>query len=341
MKTVQDYRITDSEDNYETERDKKFSALVEAFESNRTSVNRFFRARGFDGNEVKQDADFVEDKEYEMLENAGMVSSLDTDKALEAILFYMGSSDQIFNRESYTEPGSDYDDFVNGVDIIFGFPNEGSKYDTVFSIDACSATLPEPIAKKFKNIEKHSRDNTPGCNRIKYFEHGGKFTHLNCTPNYVVGTMPSHVSSAVDAFELKDGIIQPCAIDEDLRKKILIEILLQSQTGALACNLVEEPDNFTERAKTSHKRIHAACTDALYQIFGIDKEADKANEEFDKAILESFKTLASDDLTFKYICNEARSRRATVRELVHGKRMRRAEKTRRRAFPESHETHLP
>lgn len=312
----------DNDDSNSTELDKKYAKIISAFENNKKSINDFATSPKYSQEEWTKDRDRVYEKEAGMDDSGGEYGALDDDKALEAILYFMGNHDQIFNQEMYSEPGSDFDDYFNGADVVFGLKsNKPGEYDTVFSVDACSATLKEKVIKKFDNIEYHSFDNTPGCNRLKYYKHGKKVLRLNSTPNYVVGASPKAISEAVDKFEIDPGNSITNELDPDFRKKILLELVLQSKTGIIACNLVENKDEHTRKAFKSHRAVNSACTDALYGIYGIDKKSENSTVELAKKMSIDLIKLRKEDDVFSTIYEEANRRLTQAMRLRDGRKV--------------------
>ena len=290
-----------------TELDKKCAELIGLFDASRPSLDDFRGRRNYDEAQIDRDQAALAAKEANYDYHGGEISALDQDKVLEAMLQYMGAHDQIFVQESYAEPSTDYDDSFNGADVIFGLPQKLGARDVVFNVDACTAITPAAIAKKFNKTENNAKPDSPGCNRLMYFAHGKTRTRISPSPHYIIGAMPACVSNAADKFDLDDAEITN-EVDESLRRKILIELYIQSKTGALACKNIEDRTDFTEKAQKAHKSVVKASALALCQSFNIDPKKKDAASKLTKAINDFYDAECHHDDTFKYIWRESITR---------------------------------
>ncbi len=321
------YETLNSYENEETELDKQYKSIIAMFNKNRASAEDFSSPRR-DQDELYQDVHFVKMKEREFAQKNGEFNSLDDDKALEGILFYMGNNDQLFAADSFSEPGSDYDDYASGVDVIFGLiSDKKGEHDTCFSVDACTAMSKRAVAEKFSTADSHSVGDAPGCSIIKYYQHEGKKTNLGRKPNYIVGVSPAAVSEAAGRFEVHEEYSIAYEADEDLRKKVLIEILVQAQSGFRACKLIENPSDRTNRIYEIHHKVHSACVETLYKLYGINKNDTDAPQKFEKFIRESIEEYKRTDDVFDSIFREAARRRDVINNKRKARKAARARMT--------------
>ena len=324
------YETSNSYENEETELDKQYKSVIAMYDKNRASVKDFESPRR-NQDELYSDIHYVEMKKNSFAQRNGEFSSLDDDKALEAVLFYMGNNDQLFARESFSEPGSDYDDYANGVDVVFGLTRDKKgEYDTCFSVDACTAMSRKAVTDKFINSEHYAVNDAPGCSIIKYYQHEGKQTNLGRKPSYIVGASPAAISKAVERFEVHEEYSIAYEADENLRKKILIEILVQAQSGFRACQLVKKPSDRTKRTFEAHQKIHSACVDTLYKLYRIDKNDKDASKKFDAAIKDSVEEYEKTDDVFNSIFREANYRRNQISNRLKGLKAKRASQAQQR-----------
>ena len=290
-----------------TELDLKCAELIKMFEASRFSLDDFRGRRNYDEAQIDRDQAKLNQKmaQYKLRENE--MSALDQDKVLEAMLQYMGSHDQIFVQKSYAEPGTDFDDSFNGADVVFGLPRPNGQQDVIFNIDACTATSYPAVAKKFQRSDEYSKPDSPSCNRLSYFAHNNTRTRISPSPHYIIGSMPAHVSNAADKFEIGATEIRN-EVDESFRRKILIELYIQSKTGNLACENIENPTDFTEKARNAHRTVIRATERALCQSFDIDIKSENAYAEMISNIQNFMRENRKNDDTFHYICHESLER---------------------------------
>lgn len=295
-----------------TEYDKKCEELIFRCRETRLSPEDFSDYRNYSDEDISKARDILERKyaSREYTENDDIL-----DKTFEGVLYFAGNREQIFNRPCFSEPGSEFDDECRGVDVIFGFPQSNGEHDIVFNIDACTATNftsreKDKIAEKFSKTDQKAWSDTPGCNKIEFYSHGKTHTRISQSPHYVVGVMPSKVQKTVNenlTFSENTREIGG-AIDDNMRKKILLEIYFQSRAGAIACENVEKKTDRTVKAYKSHKAIEGACLQSLFQAFGVNTKEEgsekKINEEIE-AFLKSNREGKERDETFDHVCHEA------------------------------------
>lgn len=311
-----------------TKLDEQYKNLILELRANRPSVEKdFSNSRKHDKDQLYTDAHHVHMKKKNFEEKNEEIDASFDDEALEGLLFYMGNNDQIFRANEYSEPGSDYDDLFNGVDVVIGIPSQKTgKYDTIFSIDATTATLEDEVSHKFSNIDKLLDSDSPGCNQIKYYKHEGKCTRLNCKPNYIAGASPTTIADSVSKFsKCGDYLICP-EPNEDFSKKILIELLFQAKACERACRLVKNKTDWTERALEAHSSVRDACTESLRRLFRIDEKAEDKTDQLGEALKKAMKEYRKEDVTFNAIIKEALVRGKKYREQMNGRKVNEAGK---------------
>ncbi|MBR3378474.1 hypothetical protein IKG50_04095 [Candidatus Saccharibacteria bacterium] len=308
--------------------DEQYKDLIEAFRANRASVETdFSKSRKHSKDELYTDAHFVHMRKKGFEKKNEEIDASFDDEALEGVLWYMGSNSQIFEAEEYSEPGSDYDDYRNGVDVVFGIPSqEVGKFDTIFSVDATTATLEDEVAGKFLDVDGDPNNDSPGCNQIKYYKHEGRCTRLNCKPNYIVGASPATIAEAVGKFDkCGDYVICP-EPDEDFRRKILIELLFESKAYTKACGLVKKRTDWTKRALEAHTAVSTACLESLRRSFEIDEKAEDKSNQLMAAVTEAMRKYQKEDATFDAIVKEALRRDNKYRKQINGRKVNKAGK---------------
>lgn len=106
-----------------------------------------------------------------------------TAKVLEAILYEQIELSNWLGENAETFKTSEYDDFVNGVDMIVEFNDDESTSHLALGVDITFGS--KAVAKKFERIKKEiEADNLA---RIKYFESHGFKGALQQLPRVVIG----------------------------------------------------------------------------------------------------------------------------------------------------------
>lgn len=125
---------------------------------------------------------------------------------------------------------SDYDDHINGIDIVCRLKNPNNRRPHVFGIDICTATDPSKVAEKFARGDYPRHDIPAGCSFIKFFEDDGFVGCMKGVPRFVIGASPLFVGHQkyLDKFHLEtDGTVSH-APDPYLRFNVLSSLYLQS-----------------------------------------------------------------------------------------------------------------
>lgn len=290
------------------ERAMKCAELMRLFEYSRHDLEEFRGTHNYLDDQIDQAIDKVENKRERMQEREKVDPSLEQDKVLESVLYYMGSHGQIFDQECQAESGTEYDDFFNAADVEFALPRPNGQRDVVFNVDACSAVLPDAILKKFHSSDSYSLKDAPSCNHLDWYAHGESHTRISPSPHYTVGAMPAHVTNAVDKFRISENWDISNEVDNNFRCKILIETMLQSRAGKLACNNVREKTDRTKKGYDAHEYVENACNLSLIHLFGIDENAPDAKKQLYSKVDQFAKENAEKDDTFNIIYRESRAR---------------------------------
>ena len=304
---------TEEYSNEPTEFDKKCAELINLFNLSRPSLDDFRGRRNYDDAQIDRDENVVWLKQRGREERIGEYNATDQDKVLESIIYHMGAGHQLFAQETYTEPGSEYDDEFKGADVIFGIPQKNGERDVIFNVDACTAIRADAVYEKFKKRDMHEKPDSPLCNQIVYFAHGRTHTRISPSPNYIVGSMPAHVSKVAEGFDLSNIDNPSSEASEEFRLKILAEIYAQSATGVMACDNIAKPTDFTKKARKAHLTAKRASALAICQSCGIDPRAKDAFNQVAQKVNALRSQYSRGDDTFRHIMNESYHRYATER----------------------------
>ena len=268
---------------YYTENEKKVMALENAVETDRLQPINFIGKRYYT-------------KEYIDQANRELSKKLSTER---------GSGDNEGRLAEWeftyalghgeTLPGcraslaSEYDDHINGIDVVCKLKSEDSDKPHVFGIDICTATLPDAVNKKFTRGD-HSRGDIPiGCSFIKFYEDGGFVACMKGIPRFIVGASPLFIGHQkyLNNFHLEEDGSVSHTPDPDLQFNILSSLFVQSST------LVKKLQESSTGDEIIHKRATKTCRAvqltsgrALYRLIGIKQGEDfykRLNEELIKA----------------------------------------------------------
>lgn len=184
---------------------------------------------------------------------------------------------------------SEYDDHMNGIDVVCKLKSENNDKPHVFGIDICTATLPDAVSRKFARGD-HPRGDVPvGCSFIKFYEDNGFVACMKGVPRFIMGASPLFVGHQkyLDNFHLEDDGSVSHTPDPDLQFNILSSLFMQSSNLERKLQEKGTGDEFTrERAIGTCKAVRLASGRALYQLMGVKQSEDfyeRLNEELIKA----------------------------------------------------------
>lgn len=143
---------------------------------------------------------------------------------LEYIIFDQGESANWFGENAYMIKTSDYDDFVNGVDVIGEFDLGESVSRAGFAIDATFGHTP---IKKIEKIKQEIREGKDGT--VKYFESGdGSYRGmLKSIPKVFIGADPENTKKLINLWANKDRSERDKLIGHAIQFNFLNQIVMQ------------------------------------------------------------------------------------------------------------------
>lgn len=184
---------------------------------------------------------------------------------------------------------SEYDDHINGIDVVCKLKSGSSDKPHVFGIDICTATLRDAVNRKFARGDRPRGDVPIGCSFIKFYENNGFVACIKGVPRFVVGSSPLFIGHQkyLDNFHLEnDGSVSHNP-DPNLQFNILSSLFIQSSNLERKLQKKGTGDEFTrERAIGTCKAVRIASGRALYRLMGIKQSEDfykRLNEELIKA----------------------------------------------------------
>lgn len=268
-------------EDYESENERKTRALEDAVEANRP---QFIDFKKF------YTPDYIERAKKELSEKLKTEQGTGDDdgKLAEWEFAYVLGYGEILPgcRASLA---SEYDDHMNGVDIVCKLEGKDSNKPYVFCIDICTATLPDAVSRKFARGD-HPRGDVPaGCSYIKFYKDKDFATCLKGVPRFVVGASPLFISDQkyLDNFHIENDGTVSHSHDRDLQFNILSSLFIQSL--GLERKLSERgtgDELICKRAIETCKAVRLASGRALHKLIGVkqgENFIERLNEELKKA----------------------------------------------------------
>lgn len=312
--------IFNQRENYKfrdiTDTPRKYDALIDRYQSIRPQPDDFADKKMFSQESIERDNQTVEEKKQYHDKDEEEVDA----GALESMLYYMTQQGQLLEG-AFSEPSSEYDDYLHATDLIIGIPRPTFKRDAVASIDATTTTnyngTTNPIVRKFQHArEKGCRTKDrkvviPYTTRIDYYSHGSSKTKLSRIPHYTLGVSPQYIQRLVDQFNLPaNGIDISNIPNPHVQAKLLTELYYQGRAGYYSCQLAEydaeTPESISaiKQAAGMHKEFADHASKELQRLLGVEDPKKLADAIF-KFFKSEIQLSDGKDPTFLGITNES------------------------------------
>ena len=146
----------------------------------------------------------LEDDEAKLQKRIDSFSDTSEDEAsriAEPIITYLLENNLLLPRmNSFAFLAHDYDDKINGTDVVFGV-SKNDEDPLVFSIDVATDTEPTRINEKFYNTYNLNG----GVSYVKYCKHDDKRWREPLAPHIVLGMSPASLKKALEKIQLNNN----------------------------------------------------------------------------------------------------------------------------------------
>ena len=236
-------------ESYHQDQNRKAAeVLVAAAEAGKPSMDEFHDTPGFAKSRVASDTSYAEKLKSQFAVQERSPNNFYA-KALEAIM-QSGISRGLFlhptspEDRTYAIPPTDYDDYVNGIDLAIEcvrLDEDGEPESIPFAIDCTTQNSPEAIRNKILRLRKDKpsgrlfrptrEDGLPmGCVNMGYFfnQATGDKRKIDFLPRYTVGVSRDYIEGIV---ERADTFSTPPSIKNDplTSLKLLLEMRAQNE----------------------------------------------------------------------------------------------------------------
>ena len=281
--------------------EEKTSILYDAMLINQPKLDDYIGEPGFLQGMIKQDKEKLKAKTAKMVSPRDNESSGDyyARGAEPIITFVLNREDYLQTRDSFAFLASEYDDKMNGTDVVFGVEKKNHSGYMIFAIDVATGTNPSSIQKKFDESIKHD-----WMSEIKYCEHDGKKWSDTDAPHFVVGMMPSTMDRALEKIRVGNGTI---IREPDPTTDFLLASEIFEQIKMQIIDIEEHYSDETALAQVAKlKDLQLAIKAKLYKICGVRGETkEERAEDFAVKYSKNVKRMRG-DLVYRNIMDEVR-----------------------------------
>lgn len=237
----------------------------------------------------------------------------------EAIVAYAFNDRQMFpTRDSFAFLASEYDDKINGTDIVVGLQMKDSSHYIAYSVDVATGTNRESIHEKFSRSARWHGKTAPWNSFIKFCAFDGQYWSESETPHFTLGLMPSRVDDALEKIKINDdGLIAGRDSDPMTDFKLLSEMREQLTMHEKSLHAQGLLDNQMGEVLRS---ISGAVNNRLYKILGVQGKDKIARAEDFKEKYTKMVKYCREDLVYRNILDECQIYRdEAIRRIRNGK----------------------
>lgn len=298
--------------------DQKAAIIGRAMRDGQPRLENFHGKKDYSDRMLQKDSDRIaEINENLARKNMNKIGRAATDryaKDAEPLLAYILGDDRMLpTRDSFAFLASDYDDKVNGVDIVFGVENKDESDYIVCGVDVATGTNRDNIQDKFQAAGQWHGDTPPWCAYVKYCQYDGQYWKEFEAPKFILGMMPSRLDDATEKIQIgNEGMIMGRDTDPATDFKLMSEMYeqIRFQRKVIGKDPRGEAD---QRLLVTLKSLQLAVSTKLYRVLEVEGEGKEARKaDFDKKYAKA-KAYYREDLTYRNILDETKHQDSLLR----------------------------
>ena len=235
-------------------------------------------------------------------------------KYSEPLIAYIFNDERMLRtRKTFSFLASEYDDKINGTDIIVGVENKKAPDSNpiICAIDASTGTNYKNVMNKFTENSKWHRSTPPWCSYAKFCRLSSYCWSDPEALHFTLGIMPSSMDKALDKIEFKDGVIMGRDADSDTDFMLLSEMREQIVLQKFIISRATHNDYASGQLERLNSLLPAVNT-RLRQICGVNKVDESERDAYFKREYEKRKQKSRYDTVYKNITDACRSYKAVT-----------------------------
>lgn len=281
--------------------EEKAEILSELMHKMQPDFEDFRGVKGFSDYDLRRDQRKLEDKNWR---DGGRFKSESAEdryakEAEPIVTFVLNHGSFLPSRETYSYLASEFDDKINGTDVVFGVERKDHRGDTVFSVDVATGTNADSIREKFRVSEKNY-----WVANLDYCMHENKRWSEREAPHFILGMMPASLDRAMDKVRIGEGTMvrEPDATtDFILASEMYEQIKMQIADVESGYH-----DDMTDRQLAKLRELKPAVQMKLYKVCNVRGDTKEARaEDFAVKYAKIMKQMRG-DLVYRNIIDEVR-----------------------------------
>lgn len=295
--------------------DEKKETLSRAMYNAQPTFDDFRNCPGYSKLTLRDDRIYLDKKNKKNYDNERVSSDDEFAYYMEPIVAYALNTETLLpTRENFSFLASDYDDKINGTDVVFGVKNKKTNEPTIFSVDVATDTAPLFIQKKFRR----SLDEHDGSANIKYCMYKDKKWSEPKAPHFILGMSPASQNKAMDKIIITNGELKGRENDFDSDFILLSEIREQINMHLAILKNRPKTDS-SEQMIAKLGDLVPAIRMGLYRTLGINNTDYPSKEEreqvFEKKYFQKKEQFSRFDNVYGNIISVARQRTLGAKSL--------------------------
>lgn len=287
--------------------EEKMEILRDAMFRNQPDFDDFRGKPGFSRGMLERDRGKLAAKRTRMHEAREDEASGDryAGDAEPLITYILNEESFLKTRDSFAFLTSEFDDKMNGADIVFGVEKKDHSGEMVFAIDVATGTDPAAIEHKIKNIQRHD-----WMSKVDYCMHDGEYWSEPEAPCFVLGMMPASIDKATDKVRISSETI---AREVDPMTDFMLASEMYEQINMQIRDIdYRYSDEMSERQISKLKDLRTAVKAKLYKICQVKGETkEERAKDFELKYPKAMKQVGG-DLVYRNIINEVRKQKNRV-----------------------------
>ena len=257
--------------------------------------------KGFSDYDLRNDQRKLADKNRRDIDRRDAMRDGYAKSAEPIITFALNHDSFLPSRDTFSCLASEYDDKINGTDIIFGIERKDHRGYTVFSVDAATGTSAGSISEKFRVSERNY-----WIARVAYCKRDNRRWSEAEAPHFILGMMPASLDRAMDHVRIGDGTI---VREPDATTDFILASEMYEQINMQIADIeTGYQDELTARQLSKLKEIRPAVKMKLYKLCNVKGDTKEARaEDFAVKYAKNMQKMRG-DLVYRNIIDEVRRR---------------------------------
>ena len=281
--------------------EEKAEILSELMYRTQPDFEDFRGEKGFSDYDLRNDQRKLDDKNRRDAVRRGAIGDRYAKEAEPIVTFALNHDSFLPSRDTFSYLASEFDDKINGTDVVLGIERKDHRGHTVFSVDVATGTNAGSISEKFRVSERNY-----WAARINYCIRDNRRWSEAEAPHFILGMMPASLDRAMDHVRIGDGTL---VREPDATTDFILASEMYEQINMQIADIeTGYQDELAERQLSKLKEIRPAVKMKLYKLCNVKGDTKEARAEDFAVKYAKNKQRMRGDLVYRNIIDEVRHR---------------------------------